>query len=313
MTIVQEIRSCIESILEQGVANIIICPYGDVGMQTKNILNNVYGINEAYILDNHLCKFNSNIRPISFLDELDHQEYTVILTCLDLKIYDEIEKEVLSYISRENVKCFASVSNAKDAKKGVDLYDLYARNPNRHTKVGKYSSGPLCDNWWVESVGAFCSFASGTAVLMNHPIEYITTHNIIYGGGYRFFGEFNDSDYNKKKWYFGNINPHGNFYKTKRVKIGNDVWLGQNVLITNGSNIGNGVIAGAGAIITKDVPDYAIVVGVPAKIIRYRYSPEQIEELNKIAWWDWTDEEIRERYEDLYLPIDDFLKKYKNR
>lgn len=52
------------------------------------------------------------------------------------------------------------------------------------------------------------------------------------------------------------------------------MWLGQNVLITNGSNIGNGVIAGAGTIITKDVPEYAVVVGVPARIIRYRYTPE---------------------------------------
>lgn len=109
----------------------------------------------------------------------------------------------------------------------------------------------------------------------------------------------------------GGVNPRGNLYKTKKIKIGNDVWLGQNVLITNGSNIGNGVIAGAGAIITKDVPDYAVVVGVPARIIRYRYTPEQIKELNKIAWWDWTDEEIRDRFEDFYLPIEDFLKKYK--
>ena len=110
---------------------------------------------------------------------------------------------------------------------------------------------------------------------------------------------------------WGGVNTRGNLYKTKKIKIGNDVWLGQNVLITNGSNIGNGVIAGAGAIITKDVPDYAVVVGVPARIIRYRYTPEQIKELNKIAWWDWTDEEIRDRFEDFYLPIEDFLKKYK--
>lgn len=98
--------------------------------------------------------------------------------------------------------------------------------------------------------------------------------------------------------------------KFRRVQIGNDVWFGQNVLVTNYANIGNGVIAGAGTVITKDVPDYAIVVGAPARVIKYRYLPREIEQLNKIAWWDWSDEEIRERYDDFYLPIGEFIKKY---
>lgn len=89
------------------------------------------------------------------------------------------------------------------------------------------------------------------------------------------------------------------------------MWLGRNVIVTNSANIGNGVIAAAGAVITKDVPDYAVVAGVPARIIRYRYSTEQIKALNKIAWWDWSDDEIRERYNDLYLPIEKFIEKYK--
>lgn len=62
-------------------------------------------------------------------------------------------------------------------------------------------------------------------------------------------------------------------------------------------------IAGAGSIITKDVPDYAVVVGAPARIIRFRYSPSEIESLNKIAWWDWTDDEIRERSDDFYVTV----------
>lgn len=118
------------------------------------------------------------------------------------------------------------------------------------------------------------------------------------------------NEYEKELWYFKGVIPQGVIPKTKRITIGNDVWLGLNTIITNGSNIGNGVIAGAGSVITKDIPDYAIVAGVPARIIRYRYTPEQIEKLNKIAWWDWTDNEIRERYKDFYLPIEEFLEKY---
>lgn len=108
-----------------------------------------------------------------------------------------------------------------------------------------------------------------------------------------------------------NIEPKSDMIKKqRRMTIGNDVWLGRNVIITNSSNIGNGVIAAAGAVITKDVPDYAVVAGVPARIIKYRYTPNQIEALNKIEWWNWTDDEIRERYSDLYLPVDEFIRKY---
>lgn len=88
------------------------------------------------------------------------------------------------------------------------------------------------------------------------------------------------------------------------------MWLGRNVIVTNSANIGNGVIAAAGAVITKDVPDYAVVAGIPARIIRYRYTHEQIEALNRIAWWNWTDDEIRERFDDFYLPIEEFIRKY---
>ena len=96
----------------------------------------------------------------------------------------------------------------------------------------------------------------------------------------------------------------------KRITIGNDVWLGRNVVITNGANIGNGVIPGVGSGITKSVPDYAVVVGAPVRIIRYRYNQEQIVALNRIQWWNWSDDEIKARYNDFFLPIEKFIEKY---
>jgi len=181
-----------------------------------------------------------------------------------------------------------------------------------HTSIGKYSYGPICRNHiMIERIGAFCSFASGVEVVQNHAMDYITTHPMI------FHQSPNDpvsyTDYKNMKdepWFFEGIEPVGVVPKSKRITIGNDVWLGKNVIVVNGSNIGNGVIAGAGSIITKDIPDYAIVAGNPARIIRYRYNEKQIEALNKIEWWNWSDEEIRCRYEDFYLPIDSFIEKY---
>ncbi len=76
------------------------------------------------------------------------------------------------------------------------------------------------------------------------------------------------------------------------VEIKNDVLIGFNATILSGVSIGNGAIIGAGSVVTKNVPDYAIVAGNPAKIIRYRFDEDIILKLNKIKWWDWDEKEI---------------------
>ena len=84
------------------------------------------------------------------------------------------------------------------------------------------------------------------------------------------------------------------FKSNGQVVIGNDVWIGANAVILPGVTLGNGSVIAAGAIVTRSVPDYAVVAGVPAKVIRYRFSHEQIEILNRVKWWDWDDEFIRD-------------------
>lgn len=96
-----------------------------------------------------------------------------------------------------------------------------------------------------------------------------------------------------------------------RLVIGNDVWVGRNAVLLGNITIGDGAIIGAYAVVAKDIPDYAIVVGNPAKIIRYRFTPEQIEQLLKIAWWDWPDAKVEKHKKD-FLDIDVFLKKHYN-
>ena len=78
--------------------------------------------------------------------------------------------------------------------------------------------------------------------------------------------------------------------------IGNDVWIGANVVIMNEISVGDGAVIGAGSIVTKDVPPYAIVVGSPARIIRYRFEKEEIEFLLNFRWWDKDSNWIKDNY-----------------
>ena len=81
------------------------------------------------------------------------------------------------------------------------------------------------------------------------------------------------------------------------VNIGNDCWIGQHVFIVGGVTIGDGAVVYAGAVVTKDVPPYAIVGGVPARIIRYRYDQETIDWLLRIKWWEHDIEWFEENWE----------------
>ena len=93
------------------------------------------------------------------------------------------------------------------------------------------------------------------------------------------------------------------------VVIGNDVWIGANVIILPGIHIGDGAVLAAGAVVTKNIDDYAIVGGVPAKVIRYRFQKEDIIKFQKLQWWNWEIEKIMDNLELFYQP-EKFLRMY---
>jgi virginiamycin A acetyltransferase len=95
------------------------------------------------------------------------------------------------------------------------------------------------------------------------------------------------------------------------IIIENDVWIGANSTIMSGIKIGNGAIVAAGSTVTKDVPPYAIVAGNPAKVVKYRFTEEQIEKLLSISWWDWDEQKIRDNAMDMWSDdIDGFINKF---
>lgn len=93
------------------------------------------------------------------------------------------------------------------------------------------------------------------------------------------------------------------------IVLGNDVWIGAGARIMNGVVIGDGAIVGAGAVVVKDIPPYTVVVGNPARVRRYRFTKAQRDKLTKIKWFEWSDDLVRDRINDM-LDIDVFLSKY---
>lgn len=304
-TLTTKICECIEKTfsIEGGdySKRIIVYPIGDVGAQVLNIMNNIYALEAAFLVDSHKCMFSDNIYDLSLFEKINTEDYVVILASINNDIYHSLRASVCNHFSENHILELEG------------MHESFEKFPESYyrTKIGKYSYGPICYNHpMIESIGSFCSFAVGVDVVLNHEMNFITTHPIIYAGACYEGVKIDYEKYKCAPWFFPGVEPKTVVEKRRRIAIGNDVWLGRNVIITNYSNIGNGVIAAAGAVITKDIPDYAIVAGVPARIIKYRYTSKQIEALNQIAWWDWDDDEIRDRFNDLYLPIDEFINKY---
>ena len=138
-------------------------------------------------------------------------------------------------------------------------------------------------------IGNYCSIASNVKCIFGrHPIsEYISTHPFFYSQ--HFNKKINGVKFEEYKFV--------NAEKRIMLKIGHDVWIGSNVLMMDGITVGNGAIIGAGAVVTKDVPDYAIVGGVPAKTIKYRFDKETIGYLNNLKWWDKDEEWLQKNFE----------------
>ncbi len=133
-------------------------------------------------------------------------------------------------------------------------------------------------------IGKFCSIACGAKFLMNggnHTLSSLSTYP------FPLFGDEWGCDMKSAQAW----DNRGD------IVVGNDVWIGYEALITAGVTVGDGAIVGARAVVTKDVPAYAVVGGVPARVIRRRFSNETVAVLQAVRWWDWPIEKIARNLE----------------
>ncbi len=177
--------------------------------------------------------------------------------------------------------------------------EIYAHVSMREVTFGDYSYIVKGGNVVWASIGKFCSIAEGARINPgNHATWRAAQHHFTYRAAQFGLGE-DDAD----------------FFQWRRnhwVSIGHDVWIGHGVTILAGVTVGTGAVIGAGAVVSRDVAPYEMVGGVPARHLKWRFTEQQAEALQAIAWWDWEHQRLAAALPDFRaLPIDGFIEKYR--
>lgn len=175
-------------------------------------------------------------------------------------------------------------------------WTLYGVPVGRQTYFGEKVAG-ACSNGYIERIGAFTSINSTARIHVDHHMgmSFITDELV------DFLNEENKATFDR----LCAADPKHPYALGKpKLTIGNDVWIGSGAFIdcSKVSSIGDGAVIGANAVVLEDVPPYAVVAGVPARIKRYRYAPEMIEALERTQWWNWNEEELNRNADALFDP-----------
>ncbi len=149
-----------------------------------------------------------------------------------------------------------------------------------NASLGSYTYVSVSTRISCADVGKFCSI--GSNVIFGdgiHPTNFASTSPVFYSAAKQCGTSFAARTLIEER---------------QAIHVGHDVWIGAQVYIKDGVSIGNGAVVAAGAVVTKEVPAYAIVAGVPARVMRFRFSPAIVADLQRMQWWEWSETQLRE-------------------
>jgi phosphonate metabolism protein (transferase hexapeptide repeat family) len=177
--------------------------------------------------------------------------------------------------------------------------EIYERCSISDSEIGDYSYVVRDGEIWCATIGKFVNIASHARInAPNHPTWRATLHHFTY----------------RAENYWPDAEAEQDFFEWRRshhVVIGHDVWIGHGATILPGITVGNGAVIGAGAVVSHDVAPYTIVGGVPAREIKRRFPVEIADRMERLAWWDWSHEQLRHALADFrQLSAEAFLDRY---
>jgi phosphonate metabolism protein (transferase hexapeptide repeat family) len=200
--------------------------------------------------------------------------------------------------TRDGTPRVHSSSRLRETKLGV-FTDIAERVILAECQVGDYSYIERHVEGIYTTIGKFCAVAAGARLnALNHPMERISQHKITYRPNEYFVYAKVDKAFREKR-------------QSARVVIGHDVWIGHGAIVLPGISIGHGAVVAAGAVVTRNVEPYAVVAGVPAKPIKWRFEKLIRERIIALAWWDWEQERLMAAVADMQtMTVEEFLEKY---
>lgn len=244
----------------RAIGNRLRFPKAQIG--TSSYISDGCHLDPGIVIGNHCHVFQSKLAGSTVLgDEVVVGHLSTIATTI-LGRGCVVERQV------ELFNC--SLANYVAVQTGCEL---------TKTQIGRYSYVGRETNLNEVSVGSFSSIGPRTLLgCGEHPSNLISTAPLFYSTRRQCGIAFAAKDH---------------FEERKPITLGHDVWLGAHVFVRDGVTIGDGAIVAAGSVVTKDVPPYAIVGGVPAKIIRTRFAESEIARLLAVRWWDWDETRLR--------------------
>jgi phosphonate metabolism protein (transferase hexapeptide repeat family) len=189
-------------------------------------------------------------------------------------------------------------ANVRDSTLGA-WTAVGARTSISESTLGDYSYVVSDSNIIYSQIGRFCSIAAHTRLNPgNHPLAKAALHHFSYRTVSYDLGEEDDAEFFEWR-------------RRKQVRLGDDVWIGHGAVVLPGVTIGTGAAVGASAVVSRDVPPFAVVSGFPARLLYWRFDEKVREGLLRIAWWSWPREQLRAAMADFRkLSAEEFVEKY---